>query len=83
MEECKKKQPSKYRISVDIIGLLNTKFKDIVKVIDTKDNSVLNLQDVKNDDEDIKDKNLLLNFVFIVKDDSLDANETLYVYLAS
>ena len=44
---------------------------------------MLNLQDVKNDDEDIKDKNLLLNFVFIVKDDSLDANETLYVYLAS
>ena len=71
----KKNKNKKCRIKVDIVGLLETEASKVIKVLDTENNKILDFEKVnKKTKKEDTNKKIILNLVFLVKDDSMKKN---------
>ena len=71
----KKNKNKKCRIKVDIVGLLETEASKVIKVLDTENNKILDFEKVnKKTKKKDTNKTIILNLVFLVKDNSMKKN---------
>ena len=82
-KEFKKNKNKKCRIKVDIVGVLETDASKVIKVLDTKNNKILDYEKPNKKKGKESDKKIVINLVFLVKDSSMKKNQTMNLYLTS